>query len=410
MKKQIGIGGLTLTAEDKALVMKTLDSNRLSHGPFSEQLEAEFSRLHDCEYGVFCNSGTSALHISLAALKEIHGWKDGDEVLVPAITFVATSNVVLHNYMKPVFVDVDPTNFGIDPSKLEEKITSRTRAIIPVHLFGLPCDMDPVLEIARKHQLKIIEDSCETMFVKYRDRSIGSFGEIGCFSTYVAHLLVTGVGGFAITSDPKLAIILKSLMNHGRDAIYLNIDDDQNTTREKLHEIVAGRFRFVRLGHSFRATEMEAAIGLGQLSRREEMLRKRRRNASYLTKGLSHLEDFIQLAHCPDDREHAYMMYPIVVKDPRISRNDLVNFLEENSVETRDMMPLINQPLYIELFGNLESQYPIAAHINRNGFYIGCHPQLGKDDLDYVLGLFRDFFSRKGLKNSKKLKVVARTS
>ena len=104
------------------------------------------------------------------------------------------------------------------------------------------------------------------------------------------------------------------------------------------------------------------------------------------------------------------MMYPIVVKDPRISRNDLVNFLEENSVETRDMMPLINQPLYIELFGNLESQYPIAAHINRNGFYIGCHPQLGKDDLDYVLGLFRDFFSRKGLKNSKKLKVVARTS
>ena len=112
------------------------------------------------------------------------------------------------------------------------------------------------------------------MFVKYRGRSVGSFGEIGCFSTYVAHLLVTGVGGFAITRDPQLAVILKSLMNHGRDAIYLNIDDDQNKTGEKLYEIVAGRFRFVRLGHSFRATEMEAAIGLGQLSRRDEMLRR----------------------------------------------------------------------------------------------------------------------------------------
>ena len=104
------------------------------------------------------------------------------------------------------------------------------------------------------------------------------------------------------------------------------------------------------------------------------------------------------------------MMYPIVVKDPLVSRNDLVNFLEENSVETRDMMPLINQPLYVELFGNLESQYPVAAHINRNGFYIGCHPQLEKDDLDYVLDLFRDFFSSKGLKISKREKRVARTS
>src|SRR5262249_5744359 len=158
--------------------------------------------------GLMCNSGTSALQIALAALKEVYGWQDGDEVLVPALTFVATPNVVFYNNLKPVFVDVDPQYFTIEPSKIEAKITPRTRAVMPVHIGGLPCDMDPILELACRHDLRIVEDSAEAMFSCYRGRPVGSFGDVGCFSTYVAHMLVTGVGGVCTTNDPGLIVIL----------------------------------------------------------------------------------------------------------------------------------------------------------------------------------------------------------
>ncbi len=197
--------------------MEVLDSNRIMAGPMMARFEAEIASLHGCAYGLMCNSGTGALQIALAALKEVHGWEDGDEVLVPALTFVATSNVVLYNNLKPVFVDVDSKYYTLDPAKIEEKITPRTRAIMPVHIGGQPCDMEPILDIARKYNLRMVEDSCETMFVRDRNRPVGSFGDIGCFSTYAAHMITTGVGGLCTTNDPELIVVLKSLMNHGRD-------------------------------------------------------------------------------------------------------------------------------------------------------------------------------------------------
>lgn len=204
--KRIGVGTITIPETAKRNVMEVLDTGRLSYGPFLKRLEEEFSQMHDVKFGIVSNSGTSALHVALQALKEIHGWDDNDEVLVPAVTFVATANIVLHNKMKPVFVDVEKEYYGLDPEKIEEKITSRTRAIIPVHLFGLPCEMDAILKIAKKHNLKVIEDSCETMYGRYNGRMVGSFGDIACFSMYVAHLLVTGVGGINITNNPEYAV------------------------------------------------------------------------------------------------------------------------------------------------------------------------------------------------------------
>ena len=190
--------------------------------------------MHGCRFGVLSNSGTSALHVAVAALKEIHGWADGDEVIVPAVTFVATINVVIHNNLTPVLVDVDPHYYELDPDGVENAVTARTRAMIPVHLFGQPCDMDPLMDIARRHDLRVIEDSCETMVAKYKGRTVGSFGDIACFSTYVAHLLTTGVGGLNTTNSPEYAVSLRSLINHGRDSIYTNIDDDDNLGPERL--------------------------------------------------------------------------------------------------------------------------------------------------------------------------------
>jgi dTDP-4-amino-4,6-dideoxygalactose transaminase len=164
----------------------------------SDRFEREIAGLHSRRFGLVTNSGTSALQIALTALKERYGWQDGDEVLVPALTFVATSNVVLYNGLKPVFVDVEPDRFCIEPGEIERHITPRTRAIMPVHIAGLPCEMDPVLEIAARRGLRMVEDSAESMFVKYRGRPVGSMSDIGCFSTYVAHIITTGVGGFCV--------------------------------------------------------------------------------------------------------------------------------------------------------------------------------------------------------------------
>ena len=393
---QVPVGCLSINAKAREYVLDVLDSNRLSYGPYSRQFEARFAALHDCRHAVFCNSGTSALRVAIAALKERHGWEEGDQVIVPAITFVATANVAIMQGLRPVFVDPDPRTYNIDPAGLPEAITERTRAILPVHLFGQPCEMDPILETARRHRLSVIEDSCETMFVSYKGRHVGSFGDIACFSTYVAHLLVTGVGGLACTSNCELAVMLRSLINHGRDGIYLNIDDDQDKHGEALYQIVARRFRFVRLGYSFRATELEAALGLAQLEQWEEISRTRKRNAAYLTEHLRRFEDELQLPYCPSYSEHTYMMYPLVLRDRCGDKTALVNFLEERGIETRDMLPLINQPVYVEMFGDLSGRYPVADWINRCGFYVGCHQALSEPELQFIVDSIAAFFETKG--------------
>jgi len=391
-KKKIGVGGLEISDYEKQLVNEVLNSNRLTYGPVTKKFEEAFAKLHDCEFALFMNSGTSALHVALAAFKAMHGWHDGDEVLVPSVTFVATSNIVLHNNMTPIFVDVEPLTYNIDWTKIEEKITSKTRAIIPVHLLGLPATMDPILELSKKYNLKIIEDSAESMFATYNDRKVGSLGDAAAFSTYVAHFLVTGVGGFATTSDPDLAVTMRSLMNHGRDSIYISCSDDEGLGQEKLHEVVAKRFKFVHVGHSFRCTELEAALGLGQLERIEDIISRRKDNAKYLTKHLSSLEEYIQLPTCPSDRTHAYMLYGVVVRND--SKRNLVNYLEDHNIETRDLLPLVNQPIYRRLYGNLEEELPVAKWINNSGFYIGCHSYLSIEELDYVISVFHDFFKK----------------
>lgn len=391
--REIGVGGFAVSPRARRYVDQVLRSNRLSYGPFHRRFEARFAAEHDSRRAIFCNSGTSALHIAVQALKEKHGWKDGDEVLVPSVTFIATSNVVLHNRLTPVFVDVDPLTYTLDPAKMEAKLTKRTRAVIPVHLLGLPADMDPIRAIARKRGLKIIEDSAETMFARYKGRKVGSLGDIGCFSTYVAHYIVTGVGGLATTSDLDLYVRLRSLMNHGRDSIYLSIDDDKGKTGAALHEIVAKRFQFVSVGHSFRATELEAALGLAQLEEKGGIVKARRAMAARLTAGLKEFERRLQLPTCPPDRDHTFMLYGLVLRGE--DKKPLVDFLEDRGIETRDLLPLLNQPVYKKLFGDLEPKYPVARMLNRSGFYIGCHQYMSDADADYVIEQFRAYFKRR---------------
>lgn len=379
--KQIGVGTFRTTERMRELVNDVLDSGRISYGPMSRAFEQQFADLHDSRYAVLSNSGTSSLQVALQTLKELYGWADGDEVIVPALTFVATVNVVLHCRMTPVLVDVEPDYYGIDVRQIEQVITPRTRAIMPVHLFGQPCDMASVMALAFAHGLKVIEDSCECMFVSHHGRSAGAWGDVGCFSTYVAHLLTTGVGGIATTNDPEIAAVMRSLVNHGRDGIYISIDDDAGKHGAALREVINRRFRFERIGHSFRITELEAALGLAQLETWQEMIAQRRANAMALCDGLAPLSDVLQLPTRRPYTEQAHMMLPLVVR--HAPKDALCAYLEERGIETREMLPLTNQPAYADWCD--PSHYPVADWINRSGFYVASHQDLTAEDIDYMV-------------------------
>jgi dTDP-4-amino-4,6-dideoxygalactose transaminase len=363
----------------RELVDQVLDSERISYGPLSKRFEQMFASQHGCQYGVLSNSGTSSLQVALQTLKELHNWKDGDEVIIPAVTFVATVNIVLHNKMTPVLVDVERDYYGIDPELIESAITPRTKAIIPVHLFGMPCDMAAVYDVLLcydEDDIKVIEDSCECMFAKHFRDPVGSWSDIGCFSTYVAHILTTGVGGIATTNKECYAKKMRSLVNHGLDFDQL----PDNMTRD---------FVFESVGHSFRITELEAALGVAQLECWHKNIETRQRNAAILSAGLEHLSGRLQLPAIRPNTTHSFMMYPIVCRQDGV-RDDLRRFLADRGIESRLMLPLTNQPVYSGLWN--PNMYPVARRINEQGFYIGCHDGLTRDDLDYVLEAFEEFF------------------
>lgn len=370
-----------VTAEDEARVLAVLRSGRISPGPVTAEVEGRFAALHDRRHGAMCNSGTGALQLALQALKERYAWPDGAEVIVPAVTFVATVNIVLYNNLRPVLVDIDHVTYNMDPAACEEAITDRTVAMIPVHLFGQPADMTALMKIARKHDLRVIEDSCETVGVRHRGQMVGSFGDFGCFSTYMAHLVTTGVGGITLADDDENITRFRSLMNHGRNPRYLRIDDDEGLSDDELLEVIFSRYDFVSLGQSYRATEMEAALGIGQLDRFHASLARRREIADGLSAVLGHPD--LQLPVIADGNEHAFMLYAIVCRKPGL-RNRLVVALERAGVETRFLLPILGQRCYDGVFEHSDGQFPVAEHAQANGFYIGCHPAMSDEDVAYV--------------------------
>lgn len=369
-----------VTPRQTELVNQVLQSGRLTYGPMTRKLEQEFARIHGRKHALFTNSGTSALKISLGALKERHRWKDGDEVIIPSVTFVATMNAVIMNNLKPVIVDVYTGNVNLNPKLIEEALTERTVAIMPVHLLGQPCKMTEILEIAKEHNLRVVEDSCETMFVKKEGKPVGSQGDIACFSSYLAHLLVTGVGGFITTNDDELATVMRSMMFHGRDESYLTIDDN-NKTGEDRAKMIAGRFHFPRFGYSDRSTELEAALGVADLENWPNMITLRQRNAEYLMHELQGVVKF------PIEKvsEHAFMFFPFYAE----RRDELILYLEEGGIHTRTMMPLTTQPL-VQPY--LQHDYPSADYVNAHGVLIGCHQYLEKEDLDYIVKTIKEFY------------------
>lgn len=392
LKRHITVGDIRLNSQAKIYLNRIIQTNRLTYGPFARKFEAEFAKFHHRRWAIFTSSGTGALLAGLATLKELNHWPDGSEILVPAVSFVSTANIVYQLRLTPVFVDVDRRTYNLDPNQLIKHLTDKTRAIIPVHALGLPADMIAISAFAKKHHLKVFEDSCDTMFVGINRRPVGSFGDLAAFSTYVAHLLPTGVGGFLVGDSLKMEAIARSYIFHGRHSSYLSIDDDSVLSLNTLKK----RFCFDRIGFNFRLTEMEAAIGLSQLEKNRAIkaIKIRQRFGLKLIQLLQPLADKLQLPFIPHGFNHAFMMFPLLLKDPSVNKWSLLMFLEKNGIETRELLPLLNQPAYKKTFKIQAKNYPNADYLNRRGFYFGCHQGMNLADIHYLAEKLYEFFSK----------------
>jgi perosamine synthetase len=385
--KRLGVGDVRISETAKANVLDALINNRLSYGKWSRQFERRFADIHGRRFACFVNSGTDALRIGLAALKEKYNWPDGSTVLVPALTFVASVNVITQLNLKPYFVDVDEF-YGMDPEQvgliLARHHASESKpmpvAMMPVHLFGQPASMK-LHRLADFFGLRVIADSCETMFVPGC-----AAGDVSCFSTYACHVIQTGVGGLATTNDPELAALIRSYANHGRNGIYTGIDDDLGSK-----EVMDARFQFERQGFSSRATELEAAIGCAELDDYESNIKRRRDIADTLLARLSGLP--LDLPRVRPGYESCWMMFPVLAFTQE-QRDGLVLHLESRGIETRPMLPLTSQPYFKQQFGDIEKNYPIAAHVNTHGFYVASHPYLTDDDINQMIDGFRSFYRK----------------
>ncbi len=334
-----------------------------SLGGYVEKFEKGFSKFCKVKYAVSVSSGTSALHLALASL----GIGRGDEVIMPSFTMVSTANAVVYQGAKLVLVDSEIKTFCIDPAKIEEKITDKTKAIIVVHIYGHPARMDEVLKIARKHRLYVIEDAAEAHGAEYRGKRVGSIGDIGCFSFYGNKIITTGEGGMLVTSNKRI----KEKAEFLRDLAF---------SKE-------GHFWHKELGFNYRMSNLQAAVGLAQLERVEEFIKIKRRNAYFYNKFLKGTPGII----LPPEEEYAknvFWMYAILVnKDFGITRNELRAKLAAKGIETRIFfIPIHLQPVYSKI---CRGKYPVSEELCRKGLYLPSGFNLKQNEIKFISKVIR---------------------
>lgn len=393
-KRTVPVGWFEPTKEMLDYVTEVLASGRLSYGPFSKKLERNVSTAHGADFGVLSSSGTDSLRAALHAMMIKGRWQFGDEVIVPATTFVATVNIVEQLNLIPVLTDVDPETFCLDPGEVELALTDDTVAMIPVNLLGQPADLFELRSMADVEGIGMIEDSAECMFVEHRGWPVGSWGDIGVFSFYMAHLITAGVGGMAITNDDELATIMRSLVNHGRSPVYISIDDDDGLRDDELVAMIKQRYAFQYPGYSSRITELQAAVALPQVYSYERMIARRQAVASQLNAGLGRHASRLQLPAEREPGQHSYMMYGIRMRDGK-DKWPLVRHLELHGIETREMLPIVNQKMYQPLVAEARKRgdkLPVSHDLIRTGFYIGCHQGMTDEDVAHVCEVVDDFF------------------
>jgi dTDP-4-amino-4,6-dideoxygalactose transaminase len=396
---KIPFGTVFISDESKRLVLDCLNQGRISSGQLTRRFEKRFAELIGVQEAVSVSSGTDALMVAVAVLHDFGG-KRGDEVIVPSLSFVATGNAVLHAGFKPVFVDIDPETLNINPDLIENAITERTRAVVPVHLMGKPAEMDRIRDIAEKYKLLIIEDAAEAYGAVYKGRNVGSIGEMAAFSLYVAHIITTGEGGIILTKDEKYAEILRSLRSHGRackcPVCISNISSGYCEKRFSNKEIGDIRFHFERIGYSCKMNELEAAIGLGTLDHYEKIVEKRHDNLSKMIEQFEPFSQYLWTFREEDYEKIGPHAFPFVVKDGApFTRDDLMLYLENNGIDPRTLFSSIpTQCGGYEFLGYRLGEFPNAEYVGKNGIHIGVHQDIDDADIEWFVNCISDFLSK----------------
>lgn len=347
--------------EEERAVLEVLRSGVLSIGPKVEEFEKKFAQYIGTKYSIAVSSGTAGLHLALIAA----GINPGDEVITSPFSFVASANAILYVGATPVFADIDPVSYNIDPKKIEEKITKKTRAILVVHIFGQAADMEPIMKLAKRHNLKIIEDACESVGATYRGRKVGAFGESAVFAFYPNKQMTTGEGGMIVTNDKKKDALFRSLRNQGRsaDMQWLN------------HE---------RLGYNYRLDEMSAALGLAQLEKIAFLIRERQRIASWYHEALASHSERVRISATATSNTHTWFIYPVLL-ERGVSREKVMACLSKRGIKSKPYLPSIHLfPFYVEQFDFKKGDFPAAESVSERilalPFYIG----LKKSDVGYI--------------------------
>lgn len=337
--------------EEKRAVCEVLESRWLAQGPRVAAFEKAFAEFCGTQYAIATSSGTTALQTAVLAL----GVGRGDEVITTPFTFIASANAVLFAGAKPVFVDIDERTYNMNPDLIEAAITPRTKAILPVHLFGHPCDIEAIMEIAARHGLAVIEDACQAHGATVRGRKVGTFG-VGCFSFYPTKNITTAEGGIITTNDAELTDRAQLLRNHGQRERYY-------------HETI---------GYNFRMTEIQAAIGSVQLHKIEQFTATRRANAAYLT---PRLEGVIVPYEVPGCR-HVYHQY--VIRVPQ-GRDELAEHLRRCGIATGIYYPLpVHKQVAYQRLGYAD-HLPVAEKVSREVLSLPIHPALTREDLERIV-------------------------
>jgi len=365
----IPVADVSLDGHELAYVTECITTGWISSlGKYVREFEERFSQFCGSKYGIATSNGTTAIHLALAVL----GIGPGDEVIVPSLTFVATANAVVYTGAKPVFADSEWTSWNLDPARLEEKITPRTKAIIPVHLYGHPADMDPIIGIAKRHGLFVVEDAAEAHGARYKDKRVGSLGDLSSFSFYGNKIITTGEGGMVLTDNAEWDERARQLRDHGM-------------SKQK-------RYWHPEIGYNYRLTNVQAAIGVAQMERIDDILARKRQNAALYNELLKDVPGITLPPEAPW-AENVYWMYSILVQDEYgMSRDELMQVLRANEIDSRPFFYLIHtMPPYADSVTPQEAAhgFPVATQLSQRGINLPSAPSLTREQIEYICRVIR---------------------
>jgi len=359
---RIPLSAPDIQAEDVELVVRVLRSNRLSIGPFIKQLERDFADYIGTKYAVAVTNGTSGLHLCMRAA----GLAEGDEVITTPFSFIASANCILYEGATPVFVDIDEASLNLDPALVARAVTGRTRAMLPVHVFGQPCAMDELQAVCRDRNLALIEDACEAVGAEYKGRKVGTFGKAAVFSFYPNKAMTLGEGAVVATDDPHWAELMQSLRNQGRG--------DGGT----------GYFSD-RLGYNYRLDEMSAALGVAQLKRLDRLLAQRQAVATRYSDMLRRVPGVTVKRAVSSTSRMSWFVF-VIHLDPHVDRDRVIEQLEARGIPSRVYFtPIHLEPYYRQRFGFKPGDFPVAERVAASILALPFHTNLSDAEMDEVV-------------------------